>query len=169
MSLLVLGLLAIVAAALPDACPSVFGISSAPPDLFLAVTALLALRGSGPRAVPWAILLGIAKDATSLDPLGTHAFVLGTTALLLGRERPMTDATRGASRAVAVAGAALLAHVLYVLRTIPVFREGPSLAGLLVGFPVALWTALLTWPVLSLLERTRVLDDLVGRSRGLPA
>ena len=169
MGVLVLGLLAIVASALPDACPTFLGIASAPPDLFLAVVALLAIRGSGPGAVPWAIALGIAKDATSLDPLGTHAFVLGTTALLLGRERPVAAVPHGAGRAVAVAGAALLAHALYVVRMIPVFRAGPSFASFLVGFPVALWTALLTWPLLSVLERTRALDDLVGRSRGLPA
>jgi rod shape-determining protein MreD len=166
---LFLVLIAVVAAALPDACPTFWGISSAPPDLFVAVAALLALRGSGPRAVPWAIALGFAKDAVSLDPLGTHAFVLGTTALLLGRERVMSQAPEGAGRAVAVAGAALLAHAIYVLRMIPVSRSGPTLSGLLVGFPVALWTGLLTWPILSLLERTRALDDLVGRSRGLPA
>jgi rod shape-determining protein MreD len=167
--LLFLGLIAVVAAALPDACPSFAGISSAPPDLFVAVVALLALRGSGPRAVPWAIALGIAKDAVSLDPLGTHAFVLGTTALLLGRDRLLTQPPSGASRAAAVAGAALLAHALYVVRSIPIHRSGPTVGGLLAGFPVALWTALLTWPLLSLLERTRALDDLVGRSRGLPA
>jgi rod shape-determining protein MreD len=166
---LFLGLVVLVAAALPDACPAFAGISSAPPDLFLATAVLLALRGSGPRAAPWAILLGLAKDATSLDPLGTHAFVLGTTALLLGRERLLTEPPRGAARALTVAGAALLAHALYVVRSIPVHRSGPSVASLLAGFPTALWTALLTWPILSLLERTGALDDLVGRNRGLPA
>ena len=169
MGALVLLLLVVVAGAVPDLCPSLAGISAHPPDLLVALAAYLSLRGSGYGAVPWSIGLGFAKDAMSLDPLGTHAFVLGAVSLLLVRDRSGEAPARGLLRAGAVALAALFAHVVAVLRSVPVSREGFSLAGLLAGFPVALWTGLLTWPLLSLLDRTAALDGLAGRARGLSA
>src|SRR5204863_9948263 len=115
--------LTLPAAAAPALVPDRFGLGTSPPDLFTALAVFLAMRADGHRAVPWAILLGVAKDATSLDPLGSSAFALGTVAFLLARPRTV-PATVGAARAAAVAGATLLAHVVYVLRMIPVAREG---------------------------------------------
>jgi rod shape-determining protein MreD len=160
----VLLLLAMLASAVPDLVPSTFGIAAHAPDLFAALAVFLALRADGFGAVPWAILLGVAKDASSLDPLGCHAFALGTTALILSRPRSSPGAT-GASRAIAIGAGTLLAHVVTVLRMLPVAHEGLGFGSLVVGVVVAFWTALLTWPLLSLLERTRALDGLVGRPR----
>ena len=167
MGALVLLLLVVVAGAVPDACPQFLGIAAHPPDLLLALAANLSLRGSGYGPVPWSIGLGIAKDAMSLDPFGTHAFVLGTVSLMLVRDRSSESPARGLLRVGAISLAALFGHVLAVLRSIPVAREGFSFAGLAAGFPVALWTGLLTWPLLALLDRTRALDDIAGRTRGL--
>ena len=161
----VLLLLAMLAAAVPDLVPNWLGVASSPPDLFAALAVFLALRADGYGAVPWAILLGLAEDASSLDPAGCHAFALGAAALALSRPRS-SPASTGAGRAFAVAGGTLLAHVIYVLRMIPVAPEGLGLAALFGGVAVAFWTGLLSWPLLSLLERTRALDGLVGRTRG---
>ena len=166
MGALVLLLLVIVAGAVPDLCPSFAGISSYPPDLLLALAAYLSLRGSGYGPVPWSIGLGFAKDAMSLDPFGTHAFVLGAVSLMLVRDRSGESPARGLLRVGAVMFATLFGHVLAVLRSIPVAREGFSFGGLLAGFPIALWTGLLTWPLFALLDKTRALDDLAGRTRG---
>jgi rod shape-determining protein MreD len=168
MGAVVLLLLATFAAALPDHAPRTLGIASHPPDLFAALAVFLALRAPGYAAVPWAIALGASKDALSLDPLGSHAFVLGTIAFLHsrpGRTIPVT----GVVRALALLGGVLLAHLLYVVRMVPVAREGPTLASIGAGFPTALWTVLLTWPLFSVLERTRALDGLVGRRRDAAA
>ena len=165
MGALVLLFLIVVAGAAPDLAPSFAGIAAHPPDLLLALAAYLALRGSGYGAVPWAIGLGITKDAMSLDPFGTHAFVLGAVALMLVRDRRGETPVSGALRAGAVFLAALFGHVVAVLRAIPISLDGFSFAALLAGFPMALWTALFTWPLFALLDRTRALDDIAGRSR----
>jgi rod shape-determining protein MreD len=164
----VLVLLAMLAAAVPDLVPTSLGIANHAPDLFAALAIFLALRADGYGAVPWAILLGLAKDASSLDPAGCHAFTLGVVAFVVSRPRSAPAAT-GAARALAVAGATLLAHVVGVLRMIPVAPEGLGLSSLAGGVAVAFWTGLFTWPLLSLLERTRVLDALVGRTRDASA
>jgi rod shape-determining protein MreD len=163
MGLLLLVLGAIVAVAVPDAMPARFAIDRHAPDLFVALAAYLALRGTGLHVVKWAILLGLLKDCASLDPLGTHAFVLGTTALLFARSRGESPGVRGVSLALSVFAAAVVSNVLLVLRTIPMHREGSSLRQLADGVPVALWTALFSWPLLSLLDRTGAMNDLTGR------
>ncbi len=163
MGVLVLFAWVVLASAAPDAMPSWLSIDRHAPDLFVALTAYLALRADGHGVVRWGIVLGLAKDCVSLDPLGTHAFVLGTVAYLLARRRSPASEARGASRALLTGAAELLAHVLYLLRSLPLHRGGPGLSALPAGFPIALWTALQSWPLFALLDRTRVLDDLAGR------
>jgi hypothetical protein len=55
--------------------------------------------------------------------------------------------------------------LLLMVRLIPVHRDALSLRAVLDGFPVALWTALFSWPLLSLLDKTGAVSDLVGRRR----
>ena len=169
MGLLVLLALALLAAAVPDAAPHVLAIDRHPPDLFLALAAYLALRGRGYEAVPWAMALGALKDCASLDPLGSHAFVLGTVALLLSSGRERAGSVRGVTRAFAVGAAGVLAHALSLVRSIPVTGEVPTAAAFLDGLPIGLWTAVFAAPLLALLDRTGALDDLAGRRRGVPS
>ncbi len=173
MGALVLLLLTFLAAAVPDVAPRALSIASHPPDLFVALAAYLALRGSGYAAVGWAVLLGCAKDAVSLDPLGTHAFVLGTVAFLLARDRGAHAAgrepIRGVARAAAVGGAVVLSGVLYALRAWPIAGSAAPFAAIPAAFPCALWTALFSAPLLFALDRTRALDDLVTRHDALRA
>jgi rod shape-determining protein MreD len=166
---LVLLLLTFLAAAVPDLAPRFLGIDRYPPDLLTALAVYLALRGRGEGVVLWGCLLGAAKDATSLDPLGMHAFVLGTVAWLFSRDRERGggDPLGGVSRAVAVAGGVILAHVLYALRAWPVGGRGVPLGTLLGAFPTALVTAVFTAPLFALLDRTGALDDVAGRPHAL--
>jgi rod shape-determining protein MreD len=169
----VLLLLTFLAAAVPDLAPRALGLDRFPPDLFVGLVAYLALRGRGEGVVLWACLVGVAKDAASLDPLGTHAFVLGALAWLLARDEGRGRGDRrplaGVSRAVAVAGAVLLAQVLYAARTWPVGGRLPSFGTFLEAFPVALSTAVVLAPLFALLDRTGALDDLAGRTDALRA
>lgn len=164
---LVLLALALLAAAVPDAAPHILSIDRHPPDLFVALAAYLALRGRGYEAVPWAVGLGALKDCASLDPLGTHAFVLGLVAFLLSSGRERAGQARGVTRAVAVAGAGALAHAIYLVRSIPITNSLPTASSLLDGLPIGLWTAVFAFPLLGLLDRTGALDDLAGRRRGV--
>jgi hypothetical protein len=165
---LVLFAWAVVASALPDAVPGWLGLDRHAPDLFVALAVWLGTRTANPGAVGWAALLGAAKDAVSLDPLGTHAFTLGFVAWAFLR-RSGGPAPRGLALALCVAGGALLGHATLVLRSMPVARDGPGLEALAAAPAIALWTALWSAPALALLDRTRALDDLVGRRGGLPA
>ncbi len=164
---IVLLALALVSAAVPDAAPHVLSIDRHPPDLFLALAAYLALRGRGYEAVPWAVGLGALKDCASLDPLGTHMFVLGTVAFLLSSGRERAGQVRGVTRAVAIAGAGALGHAIYLVRSIPVASSVPALSDFVAGLPIGLWTAVFSAPLLGLLDRTGALDDLAGRRRGV--
>ena len=172
MGLLVLVLWAVVACALPDAMPARLAVDRHAPDLFVALAAYLAARGSGLHVVRWGILLGALKDCASLDPLGTHAFVLGATTLLFARSRDDDDqpAPSAPSIAISVALATLVANVLYAVRLLPMHRDAPGALRLVVdAFPTALWTALASWPLLSILTRTGAVDDLLGRRRARAA
>lgn len=165
MGLLVLLVWAMLSVAVPDAMPARWGVDRHAPDLFVALAAYLALRGTGLHVVRWGIVLGLLKDCASLDALGTHAFVLGTTTFLFARTRDEGPGLSGLSLAVSVGAATFVSNALYVLRSIPLHRDGPSLALLVDGFPIALWTALFSWPLLSLLDRTGAVADLTGRRR----
>jgi rod shape-determining protein MreD len=168
---LVLLLLTFAAVAVPDLAPRFLGLDRFPPDLLAALAVYLALRGRGEGVVLWGCLLGAAKDATSLDPLGTHAFVLGAVAWLFARDRERggTDSVVGVSRAVAVAAGVLAAHALYALRAWPVGGRGVSLGALLAAFPTAVTTAVVAAPLFALLDRTGALDDVAGRPDALRA
>ncbi|MFV1959307.1 MAG: rod shape-determining protein MreD, partial [Planctomycetota bacterium] len=116
MALFVLWCLVLLATTLPDLCPRTLSLASHPPDVWVAVVAYLALRGRGYRAVGWAIVLGFVRDALSLDPLGTHAFVLGAVALVFCEGRRHRGPMEGVLGTLVVFAAALLAGWLYLLR-----------------------------------------------------
>ena len=169
MGLLVLLLWAVLAGALPDAAPAALGIARHPPDLYVALAAYLAMRSTGPNVVRWGILLGLLADCASLDPLGTRAFAIGVTTLAFSRRRGGSQGPTGPMVPFMVFAAALLAHLLYVVRVLPLHGAAPFFGALAAGFPVALWTALLSWPLLAVLDRTGAVDDLTGRHRARPA
>ena len=165
MGFLVLFALAVLACAVPDFAPAALGIHRHAPDLFAAVAVSLGLRGRGSGALAGAVVLGLLQDCASLDPLGTHAFVLGLVAFVFQRSdggEPM----RGASRALLVALGTLLAHALLWLRLLVIMQASPGFASIGQAFPTALWTALASWPLLSLMDRTHALDDFGGGRRG---
>ena len=168
MSVFVLWSLILVAVVVPDIAPHAIGIGSHPPDVWVLVVAYLAIRGRGYSAVGWAIVLGLVRDSLSLDPLGTHAFVLGTVAFLFcegPRHRGRID---GVLALVVTLAAGLLAGWIYVLRVLPLGGP-PPWAALWHAIPVAGFTTLLALGLFPFLDRHRLLDDLVGRTRGLPA
>jgi rod shape-determining protein MreD len=169
MGIPVLLLLIGVAAALPDLLPDFLSIRSHPPDLWVALTAYLALRARGFESLKWAIFLGLVKDALSLDPLGTHGFVLGAVAWLFAEGGGRRGAVDGLSRLILTAAAALLAGWIYLLRLLPMGGGVVTAGAFLDALPAALWTTVLSASVFPLLDRWRLLDDLCGRKRGLPA
>ena len=168
MSLLVLFGLVLLALGVPDVCPDTLGLSHFAPDLWVATVIYIALRARGYRAVGWGILLGLVRDATSLDPLGTHAFVLGVIAFLFCEGRKRRGPVEGASGLVATFVATLLAGWLYVLRVWPT-GQGFDLARLWPAIPTALSTTLFALILHGLLDRYHLLDGIRGRARGLPA
>lgn len=165
MGLLVLFAWAVAAGAVADLAPARFGLDRHPPDLWVAMAAYLALRGAGVHGVRWAVLLGLLEDGASLDPLGTHGFVLGATTLLLARPPSSDRRPLGLTLPLTVACATVLARALYAVRCLPLHRDVPFLPTVLAGFPAALWTALATWPLLAALDRVGAVDDLLGRRR----
>lgn len=169
MGVLVLFALVLLAQALPDLAPRLLGLAEHPPDLWLATTAYLASRARGYAAVGWGIGLGLARDVASLDPLGTHAFVLGTVAFLFAEGSRSRGRTPGAVRLAWTGLAAVVAGVLYRVRLLPLGEGLVSAASFLDVLPVALWTVVFAAFLFPLLDRTGALDDLCGRTHGLPA
>lgn len=160
----------VLASAAPDLAPRALGIDRHAPDLFLALAVYLPLRGRGFASVKWAILLGFAKDAHSLDPLGTHAFVLGTVAWVVAREARGGAPSEGIGRLVRVAVASVLATWLLALRLLPVTDVRiPARELFLASLPTAFWTAVACGPLFPLLDRLQAFDGLSGRLRGVPA
>ena len=168
MSYVVVFVLVLLALALPDVCPDVLGLRAHPPDLWIALVVYLALRCRGYRAVGWAVALGLVRDALSIDPLGTHAFVLGTVSLLFCAGRRQRGVVDGALGLLATFAAALLAGWLYPLRVLP---STGALAGadFVRALPVALSTTLLAAILFPVLDRYHLLDEIGARTRGLPA
>jgi len=169
LAFVVLFALLLLAAALPDLCPGVPLLASHPPDLLLVLAVHLALRVRGYGAIPWAILLGLLKDAASLDPLGSNAFVLGAVAFLFCEGTRQRGPVRGATGVLATFGAALVAGWLGALRVLPYGGDAFRAADLLEAVPAALASALLGAALAPFLDRYHLLDELWGRERGLPA
>lgn len=169
MALIALWCFVLLAAALPGAWPRAFPFAEHPPDPWVALVVYLALRGRGYAAVGWGILVGATQDALSLDPLGTHAFVLGAVAFLFCEGRRHRPDVEGLPRAIATLAAALAAGWMLWLRCLPYGDRAADVADLLHAVPVAVWTTVLGAALFPLLDHLRVFDDLVGRPRGLPA
>jgi rod shape-determining protein MreD len=169
MALFVLWCLILLATALPGCCPRFLGLANHAPDVWLAVVAYLALRGRGFSAVGWAILLGLVRDSLSLDPLGTHAFVLGAVAWLFCEGRASRGRVEGLPRVLFTALAALVAGWLYLLRVLPIGGPPVTLGDFVQVVPRAFWTACLAAGLHPLLDGVGALDDLIGRRHGLPA
>jgi rod shape-determining protein MreD len=167
-ALLALVLWVLLAAGLPDLVPPRLGLERYTPDLWVALVVYLASRGRGYAAVGWGIAVGLLRDAQSLDPLGTHGFVLGLVGFLFAEGRSDRGALGGGLRAVCVLAGTLAAAWIYVLRMLPV--GGGLVAGdLLAAFPTALWTLAAALPLYATADRLRLFDDLIGRAHGLPA
>jgi rod shape-determining protein MreD len=156
--------LVVLASAVPDLAPSFLAIDAHPPDLWVAIVVYLALRGRGLAALPWAVALGLARDSLSVDPLGTHAFVLGTVAFVLARRHASGAPPDGPARLAILFTATSCASALYVLRLLPVAEARPPASALLDAVPIALWTTLFAGPLFALLDRARLLDDVAGRT-----
>ena len=169
MALFALWCFVLLASALPGLMPGVLSLETYPPDPWLLLVAYLALRGRGYSAVGWAIAIGIVQDALSLDPLGTHAFVLGFVAFVFSEGRRHRSPPAGAGRVLATFGAALLAGWLCVLRLLPVGGHAIEVADVFRAVPTAFWTTVLAAGLYPLLDHYQVFDDLLGRRRGLPA
>lgn len=160
--------LVLLAQAAPDLCPAWLGLHRHPPDLWVVLVAYLAFRGRGYRAVGWGIGLGLIRDALSLDPLGTHAFILGMVAFLFCEGSRRRGAIDGLLGLLLTFAAALLAGWLYPLRVLP---AGGALSWAAFGqaVPVALTTTLAAALLHPLFDRYHLLDEIGARARGLPA
>ena len=169
MAFLALWCFLMLAAAVPGLWPRALGIAAYPPDPWVILVVYFAMRGRGFAAVGWGIALGFVKDALSLDPLGTHAFVLGTMAFFFCEGRRHRTPVDGAMRVAAVFGASLVAGWLYVLRVLPMGGGAASWSDVFAAVPTALWTTLVAAGLYPLLDHYKVFDDLMGRHRGLPA
>lgn len=159
----------LVAAGLPDLLPDRLGLVHSGPDLGVALAVYMACRGRGYAAVGWSVVVGLARDVQSLDPLGTHAFVLGLVALLLAEGARERGRMLAGTRAACLLAGTLLAGWAYVLRMLPAggrFAWGDLLAAV----PCALWTVAAALPLYALCDALGAFDDLLGRRRhGLPA
>ena len=164
MSLVILFLLMILATALPDLLPSFLSLQRHPPDLWALMVLYLAFRARGFKAVGWGILIGLVRDAVSLDPLGTHAFVLGTLAFIFCEGRRDRGRIDGLTPGVQTGLGVLLASWLYLLRLLPMGAAGVTAGAFLEAIPVALWSALMAAGLFSLFDRYGLLDELCGRS-----
>jgi rod shape-determining protein MreD len=158
----------VLAAGLPDMLPRAWGLERHAPDLWVALVLYMACRGRGYAAVGWGIVVGLLRDAHSLDPLGTHAFVLGLVGLLFAEGRSERGTIVGSTRALCVLLGVVAAGWIYMLRMLPL-GGALSLGDALAVFPTALWTTLLSLPLFASTDRLQAFDDLLGRSRGLPA
>jgi rod shape-determining protein MreD len=153
----------------PGLCPAWLDLPAHPPDVWLLPVAYAAFRGRAYHAVGLGIALGLLRDCLSLDPLGTHGFVFGAVAYAFCEGRRMRPPVTGLPRLLLTVLAALLAGWLYLLRVLPLGADAPPLSEALHVVPTALWTGAASLLLFPLLDQTRVLDDLLGRARGLPA
>lgn len=168
MAILVLWALALLAAALPGLMPDALGFRAYPPDLWIVVVVYIALQARGYAAVGWGILLGVLRDAASLDPLGTHAFVLGTIGWMFCEGSGHRGRVTGAPRVLLTALAAAVATWIHALRGLPM-GYGLGAADLYAALPSAFTTGCLAAVVGPVLDHFALLEELMGRRRGLPA
>lgn len=168
MALIALVLWIALAAVLPEMLPARLGLDRHAPDLWVALVVYCACRGRGYAAVGWGIVLGLLRDVQSLDPLGTHGFVLGCVGFLLAEGRSDRGMLVGAARAGCVLLGAVAAGWIYVLRMLPL-GGGFAWSDLVAAFPTALWTLAVSLPLFATADRLRLFDDLLGRRHGVPA
>jgi len=166
-SLVVLFALLMLAGALPDLLPDVLSLQRHPPDLWVLAVLYLALRARGYKAVGWAIAIGCVRDAASLDPLGTHAFVLGAVALVFAEGNRQRGRIEGFSRVILTCAGVLLAGWLYLLRMLPVGESAVTAGAFVDAIPVALWSGVMAAGLYALLDRYHLLDELCGRKHAL--
>ncbi len=159
----------LLAAALPDLMPHVLSIHRHPPDLWALAALYLAFRARGFRSVGWAIAIGAARDCVSLDPLGTHAFVLGCTAFFFCEGRGSRGRIDGSSRIALTGLGVLTAGWLYLLRILPLGGGVVTFEAFVAAVPVALWSALFAAGLFSVLDRYHLLDEVCGRARAFQA
>ena len=164
MSIVVLLALLVLATALPDLMPQVLSIHRHPPDLWAIAALYLALRARGFRSVGWAIAIGAARDCVSLDPLGTHAFVLGCTAFFFCEGRSSRGRLEGSTRVALTGLGVLVAGWIYLLRILPLGGEVVTFGAFVDAVPVALWSAVLAAGLFSVLDRYHLLDEICGRT-----
>lgn len=164
MSLVVLLALMLLATAVPDLVPSMLSIDRHPPDLW-AITALyLAFRARGFRSVGWAVLLGLVRDCVSLDPFGTHGFVLGSVAFLFCEGHKSRGRIEGGTRAALTGLGVLVAGWLYLLRILPLGGGVVTFGAFVDAVPVALWSTLMAMGLYPVFDRFGLLDEICGRS-----
>lgn len=169
MSLVVLFVLMLLAAALPDFMPEVLSIHRHPPDLWAIAVLYIAFRARSFRAVGWAIAIGAARDCVSLDPLGTHAFVLGCTAFFFCEGRSSRGRIEGSSRIALTGLGVLIAGWIYLLRILPLGADVVTFEAFVATLPVALWSAVLAMGLYAVLDRYGLLDEVCGRTHAFPA
>ena len=168
MAFFALWCLVLLAGVMPGLWPQALALPAYPPDPWLIFLGYVAMRGRGFTAVAWGILLGIVRDALSLDPLGTYAFVMGTTGFLFCEGRRHRAPIEGAARLVATFAATLVTAWLYVLRGLPM-GSGLQWGDVFAAVPTALWTTLVAAGLYPVFDHFRLFDELMGRHRGVPA
>ena len=164
MSLVILFVLMILATALPDLLPSFLSLHRHPPDIWALTVLYLAFRARGFKAVGWAVLIGLVRDAVSLDPLGTHGFVLGMLAFVFCEGRRQRGRIDGLGRVLLTGLGVLLGCWLYLLRLLPMADSGVTADAFLQAVPIALWSAVMASGLYPILDRYGLLDELCGRS-----
>lgn len=163
MGWVVLFLLVLLAAAVPDCCPDFLGLEAHPPDLWVLLTLYIALRARAYQGVGWGIGLGAVRDSLSLDPLGTHAFVLGVLAFAFAEGNHHRGRVLGVSRVLFVLIGTATACWLYQLRILPFASGGMPFSACWDAFPTAFWTALAALLLYPVLDRYKLLDDVCGK------
>lgn len=164
MSFVLLLVLMLLATAVPDLVPTVLSIDRHPPDLWAVVALYLAFRARGFRAVGWAVLLGLVRDCVSLDPFGTHGFVLGTVAYVFCEGRRDRGRIEGGTRAALAFLGVLAAGWLYLIRILPLGGDVVTFAAFLDVVPVALWSTIMAMGLYPVFDRFGLLDEICGRS-----
>lgn len=159
----------LLATAVPDLVPTVLSIDRHPPDLWAITVLYLAFRARGFRAVGWAVMLGLVRDSVSLDPFGTHGFVLGTLAFVFCEGHRSRGRIEGGSRAALTALGVLFAGWLYLVRILPLGGGIVTFGAFIDAVPVALWSTLMAMGLYPVFDRFGLLDEICGRSHAFSA